>query len=203
MSSLTDTIQSAEGKISGASLVPVYQYPLDGYATSLRGKTCVFLGREKSNRYRGKLNFFGGRVGRKDAENPMHALIREVAEELGLKLTPDTIESCLLHSRLVQQEETMYFTLLVFVHITGLRRSFWDSIMQKRQRQHAPANQREMTEVCHVALEDLSTRTDLSSYVQQYASLIKDVGDLLSPGNHVSFSSLETVVRPDQIDLFH
>jgi len=97
----------------------------------------------------------------------------------------------------------MYFMLLVFVHITGLRRSFWDSIMKKRQRQHAPANQREMTEVCHVALEDLSTRNDLSSYVQQYASLIKDVGRLLSPENLVSFSSLETVVRPDQIDLFH
>lgn len=73
----------------------------------------MFLGREKSNRYRGKLNFFGGRVGRKDAENPLHALIREVAEELGIKLTPDTIDHCLLHSCVVQQEETMYFTLLV------------------------------------------------------------------------------------------
>lgn len=101
MSSLTGTIQSAEGKIRGASFVPVYQYPLDGYATSLRGKTCAFLGREKSNRHRGKLNFFGGRVGRKDAENPMHALIREVAVELSIKLTPDTTDRCLLHSRLV------------------------------------------------------------------------------------------------------
>ena len=203
MSRLLQVIKLAEKPIRGAAFVPVYQYPPDGYTRGLRGRFCVFLGRERGGFYRNKMNFFGGKVGH--GEDPMHALIREVAEELCVKVTPEILDSCLVDTRLLPRRTWLgseHFTLLVFVHITGIRRRTWLDIQKERQRQHAPYCQREMSEVAHLPLDDILTRHDVSSYVQENVSHIENAMRLLTFDRSITFQSLQTILRPDQVSLY-
>ena len=118
-------------------------------------KHCIFLGREKGGVYRGQLNFFGGKVNR--GEPPMKALIREVAEEMCVKLTPEVLERCILSAELLprlSRNGHEHCTLLVVVHISGITCGAWSSVAQERKRQRAPGCLREMSEVSHVPVED-------------------------------------------------
>lgn len=199
MSRLVNVIESADRPIRGAALVPIYQYPLDGHTRNLRGRLCVFLGRERGGFYRNKLNFFGGKVGH--GEDPTHALIREVAEELCIKVTPEILDGCLVDTQLLPRRTWLgseHFTLIVFVHITGIRRKVWSDIQDERRKQHAPYCLREMSEVNHVPLEDVLARQDVSLYVQENVSHIQNAVRLLSACNSVVFNSLQTVLWPDQ-----
>ena len=179
--------------------MPIYQYPLDGHTRNLRGRICVFLGRERGGFYRNKLNFFGGKVGH--GEDPLHALIREVAEELCIKVTPEVLDDCLVDTQLLPRRTWLgseHFTLLVFVHITGIRRKVWSDIQDERRKQHAPYSLREMSEVNHVPFEDVLARQDVSLYVQENVSHIQNAVRLLSACNSVAFKSLQTVLWPGQ-----
>ena len=203
MSRLLEVIKLADRPIRGAALVPVYRYPLDGNSRDLRGRLCVLLGRERGGSYRGKLNFFGGQVGLGEA--PLHALVREVAEELCIRLTPEVLDSCMVDSQLIPRQTWLraeHFTLLVFVHITGIRRKDWLNIQVQRRWQHAPWCQLEMNEVSHIPVEDILTRRDVSSYVKENVLYINRAMQTLSINNLVTFKSLQTVVRPDQVNLF-
>ncbi len=202
MSRLLEIIKLADRPIRGAALVPMYRYPLDGHARDLRGRLCLLLGRERGGAYRGKLNFFGGKVD--VGEGPMHALMREVAEELCIKLTPENIDTCMVDTQLLPRRTWLgneYFTLLVFVHVTGIRRKVWSDIQAQRRRQHAPRSQLEMSEVSHIPVEDILTRQDVSTYVQENVLHINNAMQLLTDDNLVTFKALQTVLRPDRVDL--
>ena len=197
MSKLLEVIRLAAKPIKGVALAPVYQYSLTGHSHRLHGKLCVFLGRERSGRYRGKLNFFGGKVG--FGEAPMEALMREVAEEMCVKLTPEALDRCVVETQLIPRygwfaEE--YFTLLVFVHITGIRCKVWSDIAKERQRHHVAYALREVTEVLHMPIEDIAARRDVSSYVTENAASINKALQLLSPDNSIAFDQLEHVLLP-------
>lgn len=196
MSRLLEAIRLADKPIKGVALVPVYQYPLTGHSHSLRGKLCVFLGREKGGVYRRKLNFFGGKVG--FGEAPMDALMREVAEEMCVKLTPEVLDHCMLNTQLIPRGSGAkeYFTLLVFVHITGIRCKVWSDIVQERQWQHMAPSLREMSEVLHVPVEEIETRRDVSSYVTENAISINNAMQLLNADNSVAFDHLEHLLLP-------
>ena len=197
MSKLLEVVRLAGKPIKGVALVPVYQYPLTGYSHRLRGKFCVFLGRERSGGYRGKLNFFGGKVA--FGEAPMEALDREVAEEMCVKLTPEVLDRCMVDTQLIPRRGWFaeeYFTLLVFVHITGIRRKVWSDIARERQRQRMAYALREMTEVLHLPIEDIVTRRDVSSYITENATSISNAIQLLSADNSVAFDQLEHVLLP-------
>ena len=197
MSKLLEIIRSAGKPIRGTALVPVHRYPSDGASHSLRGKHCVVLGREKSGAYRGKLNFFGGRVG--FGEDPLDSLYREVAEEMCVQMTPNNLDQCMLDSRLLLRRSWVgseHFTLLVLVHITGINCKIWSDIMKERQRQRLAGCLREMTEVSHVPVDSLLTQRDVSAYVSANAEHITNATLLLNSTNAVPFQSLATVVRP-------
>ena len=198
MSKLLEVIRLAGKPIKGTALVPVYRYPLDGHSHALRGKACVFLGRERGGGYRGKLNFFGGKVG--VGEAPLDSLVREVAEEMCINLTPAILDRCTVDTQLLPRKGWLgeeYFTLLVFVHITGIRCQVWSDIAAERKRRHAAYALREMSEVMHVPVEDISTRFDVSSYVLENFDRTNNAMRLSNADNAVPFDSLQQVLFPE------
>lgn len=67
--------------------------------------------------------------------------------------------------------------MLVGAHITGLRRSWWRTMMEKREKKYGgvakiPAQLKELLGLEHVPVEEMDTRTDLSGYVKKARSII-------------------------------
>ncbi len=56
-----------------------------------RPPTRILLGRKKRGFGKGKLNGFGGKV--RPGETPVRTIVREVAEEAGVTVSPDTLRS--------------------------------------------------------------------------------------------------------------
>lgn len=163
MDSLRDCLRKAQAaniKISGMFLVPIHVYM--GSDTALKGQTCIVLGKERWGQYSGKLNFFGGK--RDNGENPMQALLREVDEELCVRLSTSDLDQC------VTTAVMSGTAILVFAHVKGLSRSQFKKQMGYRHKQ--PACRREMSDISHVPVSQLQ-KYAVSGFVSQEIHAIR------------------------------
>lgn len=148
----------------GYSLGAVASIP---HTHGICGRRGVLLGREKGGVYKKKLNVFGGKVNL--GEPPVEALIREVAEEMCVKVTLRVLDRCGVDAQVVAYQGKKHglesCMLLGFVHIKGISCKAWEDVVEASRRQHASGSLLEMSQVSHVPVDDLGTRHDLSSYL--------------------------------------
>ena len=156
-------------KIYGVSIVPIHIY--SGEDEKLTGKACVVLGKERDGIYTDKFNFFGGKVEVKDGceskiECICSSLFDEAYEEMGYILTAAKFEKSIV--KVLQTDFSNGSSLLFICHLTGISRTKWKDVIQDRlKNKYLEWKYQEMSEIEHIAIEDIQLRKDISLYVKQ------------------------------------
>lgn len=131
------------------------------------GKLCIILGRENGNHsYQNKFNFIAGK---QEKDQSIHdALIKEVKEELGLYITQELLQKCLVS--IVNTKITYYFTCFV----SGISEDDWARMMYQRiNTVGLPNDYKEMTEIRYFPICELEYNKDiLSDFVISHIGLI-------------------------------
>lgn len=183
-------------RVKGAMLIPIYRYA--GEDQDLNGQPCVFLGKERAGRYSGKFNFFGGL--QDQGESLTDTLLRETREELMLDIQLEDLHRCILKVDVVSPPgRNDVGTLLAFVHIKGLSRAVWKSMLAQRTQMGVASKYLEMSDVSHVPLAAI-TNSGTSNFVRQCQTLIRESFELCNEDNALRAVEIVTYLGLDDIE---
>ncbi len=152
--------------IGGVALIPVYIYGAGGSQTHLRGRTCIFLGRETSGKYAHQYNLFGGEVEHgHSVSSAVKTLLAEIQEEMGLAVSAREIADSLIYVY-ADKRPGHRRSLLFFVHMTKLNTGRFDRMVQHRRECGVPHAWREIDRSMHFPVSARDTH-GLSIYAQK------------------------------------
>lgn len=149
----------------GVAFLPLSFY--NNPKTKDHGKLCIILGKENGNHsYQNKFNFIAGK--QEDGQSIQGALIKEVKEELGLYITQELLQKCLVS--IVKTKITYYFTCFV----SGISEDKWVEMLYRRDRTEGLAGDyKEMTEIRYFPICELENNKEiLSEFVISHIGLI-------------------------------
>ncbi len=165
--------------VVGVSFVPLHVYGVGD--AKLIGKPCVVLGKERAGVYGGKLNFVGGKIEDKNMQysgkDTARVLFDEVYEEFHIALTPVLFADMLLKVMTIPFGDGV--SLVFVVHLKGVSRGVWDKEHQARLKSNAAWKFVEFDGIEHVPLDDLMSRRDVSTYVEQIAPGVRYAAEKL------------------------
>jgi hypothetical protein len=176
-----------EKKICGVSIAPIHIYT--GENDYLLGKACIVLGKERDGIYRDKFNFFGGKVEDKSGcQNEIDCIattiFEEAFEEMGYILDAKNFEKSIV--KIIQTDFNRGSSVIFVCHITGISRNKWLHIMSERLKdKYLEWKYQEMSEIEHIAIEDIQLRKDISIYVKQNMYNFLPLFKLLNRYNNV------------------
>ena len=181
--------------VCGVAFIPVYVYGAGGSKRHLRGRTCVYLGRETSGKYAHQYNLFGGKV--EHGKSAAATLLAEIREEMGLIVTEREIFKSLIHvyaDKLSGNRRSLMF----FVHMTQLNTGQFDEMVQHRRGRHVPHAWREVDKSMHFAVS--AHQDGLSVYAQKAVSVghRKGIFEKVTTVRSISASSLPRIWVPSR-----
>lgn len=153
--------------VAGISAAIVHRY--NGRGSPLHGRRCIVLGREAAGPSANKWNFVGGKVSDTGSActgwpEVAQTLIDETSEELYVELDVSRITDAFA----LPFGKNGLVSIVVVAHIPGISSRAWSVKRDAYVRENAPWKYREMLEIAHVPIEDMSSGKvpDLSAYVR-------------------------------------